>query len=146
MNMKYKVGDTVKVKDHKYGECDAKCCSFMISDMEKLIGKAVTIKEAGKEMNTYDFYCIDKDKDKWHYSDCMLEKVSKPKTTTNNNLQPTVTIPKEWLDGLTRKAENLHKACLDNEDSHVIDSTMNLLLGYIESAEYLIQADKKNEN
>lgn len=65
--MKYKVGDTVRIKHHVEDKC-SNSCVFFNSSMKLLIGKTSQIKEVYfNKYNLKDF--------QWNWSDCMLEAV-----------------------------------------------------------------------
>lgn len=67
--MKYKVGDRVTIKEHKYGSCTKSKCTAMTGDMLQHAGKIAKITEV-----TPKHYYIDLDSEMYMWSECMFEK------------------------------------------------------------------------
>lgn len=57
----------------------------------------------------------------------------------------TITIPKQWLEGLIRKTDHIGKAFDDNDQTQ-LTIEVNMIIAYIQSAKYLIQADKRKKD
>lgn len=74
--MKFKIGDKVTIKQHKYGSCMRKKCATMTEEMRGLIGKTAKITKVRPK-----HYFINLDKETFSWSECMVEKsVKKDKT------------------------------------------------------------------